>query len=137
MTDKTTHDSLLGATSRWTAGVRARESRRADRLFNDPWAASLAGPEGEEWVEHRSGDNGVSITIRTRFLDDFLQRATHEHQVRQVVLVDTRAFRLNWPERTRIKDASYGRWPYPVLPREMPDVPRSWFVTAWKKQRVV
>lgn len=277
MTDKTTHDSLLGATSRWTAGVRARESRREDRLFNDPWAASLAGPEGEEWVEHRSGDNGVSITIRTRFFDDFLQRVTHEYQVRQVVLMaaglDTRAFRLNWPEQTRLfeldqpqvlqykdrvlgaagaqptcerhvvevdltgpwtdalvkagfdarqpsvwllegflhylpkesitrilnnisslassgswlgfdtingamltsqwthqfvqaladagvpwlgtidepeeflrpmgweaaitqpgeKDANYRRWPYPVLPREMPDVPRSWYVTAWKR----
>ncbi len=106
MTDKTTHDSLLGATSRWTAGVRARESRREDRLYNDPWAAALAGPEGEEWVEHRSGDNGASITIRTRFFDDFLQRVTNEHQIRQVVLMaaglDTRAYRLHWPEQTQL-----------------------------------
>ena len=279
MTDKTTHDSLLGSTSRWTAGVRARESRREDRLFNDPWAASLAGLEGDEWVEHSSGDNGASITIRTRFFDDFLQRVTNEQQIRQVVLMaaglDTRAFRLTWPEKTRIfeldqpqvlqykgqvlsaanaqpscerhvaevdltgswtdvlinagfdarqpsvwllegflhylpnesitrilndisslassgswlgfdtinsamltsqwtrqfvqeladsgvpwlgtmdkpeeilremgweatitqpgeKDAHYGRWPYPVLPREMPDIPRSWFVTAQKREQ--
>ncbi|HEY8926273.1 MAG TPA: class I SAM-dependent methyltransferase, partial [Polyangia bacterium] len=28
-----------------TAAARARESRRPDRLFDDPWAAALAGPE--------------------------------------------------------------------------------------------
>lgn len=106
MSDKATHDHLLGSTSRWTAGVRARESLREDRLFNDPWAAALAGEEGLEWAEHRSGDNGVSITVRTRFFDDFLQRVTSEYAIRQVVLMaaglDTRAFRLSWPEQTRI-----------------------------------
>jgi len=105
MSDKATHDHLLGSTGRWTAGVRARESLREDRLFNDPWAAALAGEDGQEWAEHRSGDDGVSIAIRTRFFDDFLQRVTGEHAIRQVVLMaagmDTRAFRLSWPEKTR------------------------------------
>jgi O-methyltransferase involved in polyketide biosynthesis len=41
--------NLLGTTARWTAGVRAKEGERADRLFNDPWAAALAGPEGRAW----------------------------------------------------------------------------------------
>lgn len=105
-TDTPTPDHLLGSTARWTAGVRARESMREDRLFNDPWAAALAGQEGAEWVEHRSGDNGLSITLRTRFFDDFLQRVTDQHALRQVVLLaaglDTRAFRLNWPNQTRL-----------------------------------
>jgi len=74
MSDKVLHDHVLGSTARWTAGVRAKESLREDCLFNDPWAAALAGKEGKEWAEHRSGDNGVSITVRTRFFDDFLQR---------------------------------------------------------------
>lgn len=106
MPDKATRDQLLGSTARWTAGVRARESLREDRLFNDPWAAALAGEEGEEWAEHRSGDNGASIAIRTRFFDDFLQHVTGEYAVRQIVLMaaglDTRAFRLSWPKQTRI-----------------------------------
>jgi len=67
MSDKVLHDHVLGSTARWTAGVRAKESLREDCLFNDPWAAALAGKEGKEWAEHRSGDNGVSITVRTRF----------------------------------------------------------------------
>lgn len=28
------------------------------------------------------------------------------------------------------KDANYGRWPYPAIPHDVPDVPRHWFVTA-------
>lgn len=72
MSDKASSNHLLGSTARWTAGVRARESLREDRLFNDPWAAALAGAEGQEWAEHRSGDDGTSIAIRTRFFDDFL-----------------------------------------------------------------
>ncbi len=106
MSEKASPDHALGSTARWTAGARARESRREDRLFNDRWAATLAGREGEEWVEHRSGDNGISIIVRTRFFDDFLQRVTGQHAIRQIVLMaaglDTRAFRLTWPEQTRL-----------------------------------
>ncbi len=106
MSEKPAPDDILGLTARWTAGARARESRREDRLFNDGWAAALAGEEGEEWIEHRSGDNGISITVRTRFFDDFLQRVTSQHAIRQIVLMaaglDTRAFRLSWPEQTRL-----------------------------------
>ncbi len=106
MSDKATCNNVLGSTARWTAGVRAKESLREDCLFNDPWAAALAGKEGKEWAEHRSGDNGVSIAVRTRFFDDFLQRVTNEHMIRQVVLMaaglDTRAFRLTWPEQTQL-----------------------------------
>ena len=32
--------------SRWMAAARARESERANRLFDDPLAAALAGSEG-------------------------------------------------------------------------------------------
>ena len=36
------------ATALMAAAARARESERADRLFDDPWAAALAGEEGFE-----------------------------------------------------------------------------------------
>jgi methyltransferase (TIGR00027 family) len=96
---------LLGSTAFWTASVRARESAREDRLINDPWAAALAGKEGETWIEPRSADSVLPIVLRTRYFDDFLQRITHQEGIRQVVLVadglDTRAYRLDWPEGTR------------------------------------
>jgi len=102
----TTTHPLLAATARWTAGVRARESARADHLFSDPWAAALAGPEGAEWVGQRDADRLEAISIRTRFFDDFLQRITRQPGIRQVVLLaaglDTRAYRLSWPSDTRL-----------------------------------
>jgi methyltransferase (TIGR00027 family) len=99
----------LASTACWIAAVRAQESTRANRLFHDPWAVSLAGQEGQIWRERMTGgkeENEVGLVIRTRFFDDFLQRVTWERQVRQVVIVaagmDTRAFRLPWPPHTRL-----------------------------------
>jgi methyltransferase (TIGR00027 family) len=96
----------IAPTSRWMAAARARESERADRLFDDPLAAALAGPEGVAWLERmesaaRSESPGLYPVIRTRFFDDFLLNACRRLGVRQVVLaaagLDARAFRLNWP----------------------------------------
>jgi methyltransferase (TIGR00027 family) len=99
-------DQKLGMTARWTAAVRAYENSRADRLFTDPWADMLAGREGREWIERRSVDSVAPIILRTRYFDDFLQYITSEKQVRQIILMaaglDTRAFRLSWPEQTQI-----------------------------------
>lgn len=104
----------LASTAGWIAAVRAQESARANRLFHDPWAASLAGQEGQVWRERMTGgkeENEVGLVIRTRFFDDFVQRGTWEHQVRQVVIVaagmDTRAFRLSWPPRTRLFEIDF------------------------------
>lgn len=108
MAEKSTFGHLVGSTSRYTAGLRAWESQREDRLFYDPWAAALAGQEGANWVQQRlqTEDNGFTIIVRTRFFDDFLQRAAEEHHIRQVILLaaglDTRAFRLPWPAQTQI-----------------------------------
>jgi methyltransferase (TIGR00027 family) len=93
------------------AAARARESERSDRLFYDPLAAALAGPEGFDWLERmeaaaRSHGPGLYPVIRTRFFDDFLVGSCRRLGVRQVVLaaagLDTRAFRLDWPSRTRL-----------------------------------
>lgn len=99
-------DRMLASTARWTAAVRARESLRPDRLFIDPWASRLAGDEGMRWLAQRSPESTISIVLRTRFFDDFLQRVVCECGIRQVILMaaglDTRAFRLGWPERTHL-----------------------------------
>jgi methyltransferase (TIGR00027 family) len=101
---------LLASTACWTAAVRAHESERADHLFHDPWAALLAGQADQIWLDRVppgiSKASDVGMVIRTKFFDDFLLRATTEHQIRQVVIVaagmDTRSFRLIWPEGTRL-----------------------------------
>jgi methyltransferase (TIGR00027 family) len=98
--------NFLGSTAYWTASVRAMESTRPDRSFNDPWALALAGAVGQSWIENRTPESVIPIVLRTRFFDDFLQRITNQYNVRQVVLVaaglDTRAFRLTWPDPTRL-----------------------------------
>jgi methyltransferase (TIGR00027 family) len=92
------------------ARVRARESSRPDRLFDDPYAAAFAAA-GPEDVTPRGADASADgppsraalafqIVIRTRFFDDFVLAATGAG-CHQVVLLaaglDTRAFRLEWP----------------------------------------
>lgn len=99
-------DSFLGSTAHWTAAVRSLESAQAEPLFQDPWAAALAGEIGAAWLATRTADSVLPIVIRTRFFDDFLQRLAFQEGLRQIVLLaaglDTRAFRLSWPDQTRI-----------------------------------
>ncbi len=108
MSDKTTTTThpLLAATARWTAGARAKESTRAYHLFSDPWAEALAGPEGAEWVAQRPAASLVAISLPTRYFDDFLQHITFQQRIGQAVLaaagLDTRAFRLRWPNQTHV-----------------------------------
>jgi methyltransferase (TIGR00027 family) len=97
----------VGATAKMTAAARARESARADRLLEDPWAAALAGDEGFAFLEQDEAlrPPTPAYVVRHRFFDDFLlERASNG--VRQVVLVaaglDTRAFRLAWPAKVRL-----------------------------------
>ncbi len=106
-------ESRFGAvtkTARWTAAARARESRRPDRLFDDPLAALLAGDEGAELLRHfhtsRAADEGNPfLSIRTRWFDDFIAATVTDERCQVVGLgagLDTRAYRLAWPRNTRL-----------------------------------
>ena len=94
----------LPATARLTAAGRAVETRRADRLFEDPLAEALAGEEGfrlmEQWRLPGAPRENPTIGPRTRFYDDLVVEAAADG-LGQVVLVaagmDTRAFRLALP----------------------------------------
>jgi methyltransferase (TIGR00027 family) len=116
----------VGKTAIGVARVRAQESQREDRLFDDPYAQAFvdAAPGAfrdeikaaeQEARERQAGGRAASpsvsslgaafyshAVIRTRFYDDFLAAA----DCRQVVLLaaglDTRAFRLAWPTGTRV-----------------------------------
>lgn len=94
------------------AMVRAVESARPDRLFDDPLAAEFAA--AADWSPARVATEArrerfqalvVWITVRTRFLDDLVVDAS-AHGCRQVVILgaglDARAFRLAFPHGTRL-----------------------------------
>lgn len=98
-------DVAASGTAAWIAAARARESARADRLFDDPWAADLAGDAGRSRLtasERTSGRENAFLPVRTRYFDDVLLDATR--WARQVVLLgagfDTRAYRLQLPPGT-------------------------------------
>ncbi|MFE0190339.1 class I SAM-dependent methyltransferase [Streptomyces sp. NPDC059008] len=111
---------LLNAVERTallTAALRAAETRRTDRLYEDPYAARLVGEAGEGLLaEVRAAtfppDRPRTLpstpdynAIRTRFFDDFLQQAAREAEMTQIVLapagMDSRAYRLPWPDHIR------------------------------------
>jgi methyltransferase (TIGR00027 family) len=97
----------VSRTAVWVAGMRAAESERADRLFDDRFAGvfvSTAGGGGVTQPAELPGTNEF-LAIRTRFFDDQV-RAACSAGVRQVVLLaaglDCRSFRLDWPDGVRL-----------------------------------
>jgi methyltransferase (TIGR00027 family) len=118
-TDKDTWDlaSSVGATATAVAASRAMASQNPNALLDDPWADPLVRAVGiDTFVKLIDGEIGQTddpplnrramneqITVRTRFFDDFFERATGSG-IRQAVILasglDTRAFRLAWPTGT-------------------------------------
>lgn len=98
----------VATTGLLVASMRAEESRRPDRLFEDPFAATLAGDAGRDALAAYRAAVGPSIPIievRTRYFDEAIARASSAG-VRQFVILaagmDARAYRLSWAERTRV-----------------------------------
>jgi methyltransferase (TIGR00027 family) len=110
----------VGRTALGVAIVRARESQRDDRLFDDPYAQAFADAAPGAFPElPQTGEQLAALgplasvgaafyahaVIRTRFFDDYLAAAATAG-CRQVVLLaaglDTRAFRLAWPGHTTV-----------------------------------
>lgn len=113
-------DTALDAVERTallTAALRAAETRRPDRIYDDPYAAALCGGLGPELLAEiravtfpRDAARTLPSTpdynaIRTRLFDDLLQDAAHRQGLRQIVLapagMDSRAYRLEWPDGVR------------------------------------
>jgi len=104
----------IGATALMTAASRALESERCDgtALLTDELARPLAGEQGFALLAEaaRIGVPSSSVgspvfVVRHRFFDDVLDDLTGRG-LRQLVLVagglDTRAFRLPWPDGMRL-----------------------------------
>lgn len=96
------------------AHARSEESRRSDRLFEDPLArvfldqagrgaragtaATRAGADAWAFLRH-------TVAIRTRFFDQELAAAARDGCCQVVLLaagLDARALRLDWPAGTRV-----------------------------------
>ncbi len=100
----------VGRTAVWVAAMRATETARPDRLFDDPLAGVFVAATRSGAAEVPSGvatPPGASefVAIRTRFYDDYVREACAAG-VRQVVILaaglDSRAFRLDWPDGVRL-----------------------------------
>jgi methyltransferase (TIGR00027 family) len=109
----------VGSTALFVATARALEAQKADPLAVDPFAEVFCravggtaadvldgkNPEHQlktpDWGEHFVNFQGA----RTRYFDDYFRRAA-EAGVRQVVILaaglDSRAYRLTWPDQTTI-----------------------------------
>jgi methyltransferase (TIGR00027 family) len=106
--------SGVAATSLGVAALRAVETMRADRLFEDPYAQCfVSAAAADRSLPTASAPTGSpdfytlmapQVALRTRFLDDALLAAAGIGA--QVVLLgcgmDARAFRLRWPARTSV-----------------------------------
>ncbi|MEV0135696.1 SAM-dependent methyltransferase [Dactylosporangium sp. NPDC050688] len=108
----------VGRTALGAAMVRAVESRRADRLFHDPYAAAFLAAAPAVFGREQRGTaalvGGVSsagvafwtrAVLRTRFFDDHLLRCAAGGLTQLVILaagLDTRAYRLPWPPGTTV-----------------------------------
>jgi len=95
------HTSAASQTALMVCAYRARASRWERPLFVDPWAAALAGDEGEALattLDARFPPMGLWLALRVAYLDRLVGLAVDRLSVRQVVVLgagyDTRAARL-------------------------------------------
>lgn len=98
-------DKFVPFTARLMAAMRAKETERTDRLFNDPFAHCLAGKEAVTFVDQKIKEQDRAyVAVRTHFFDDFL--LSQSKKANQIVILasgmDTRAYRLPWSSETKI-----------------------------------
>ncbi|YCK39272.1 SAM-dependent methyltransferase [Actinomadura sp. ATCC 39365] len=89
------------------AWLRARESERPDRLFEDPYAGAFvaAADAGPPDAGRGSGAGDLfsdHLVFRTRFFDDHLSDSGCDQVVLLAAGLDARAFRLDWPPGVRL-----------------------------------
>lgn len=96
----------ISDTARWMAVYRARETRRSDAVFRDPFAKALAGERGEQ-IAKSTGfgeENDWPFVARTYLFD----RVVASHVAAGVDLIlnlaaglDTRPYRMELPASLR------------------------------------
>ncbi|HYB37331.1 MAG TPA: class I SAM-dependent methyltransferase [Mycobacterium sp.] len=109
----------VGSTALFVATARALEAQKPDPLAVDPYAEVFCRAVGGNWADVLDGkapdhplktaEFGLHFVnfqgARTRYFDDYFRRAA-DAGARQVVILaaglDSRAYRLSWPDGTTI-----------------------------------
>ncbi|GAB3000140.1 SAM-dependent methyltransferase [Amycolatopsis acidiphila] len=115
--------SGVGITALAVAAARAVESSRAEPLVEDPYAAAFVrAAQAPMPLPTRAGElpredalwerMSLFLGLRSRFFDEYLAEASTAG-VRQVVILaaglDSRAFRLDWPDETTLFEVDQPR----------------------------
>src|SRR4051812_36764868 len=94
----------VSKTALGVARVRAGESERADRLFDDPWAAKFCAAAPDQVPTGERTPLALAFAfhaiIRTRFYDDYLLGSDCRQAVLLAAGLASRAYRLDWPSGT-------------------------------------
>lgn len=119
--------SSVGATATLVAAGRALASRQPDALIDDPYAEALVRAVGIEFFTKLldgvitvdgADDGGAArlmtdvMAVRTRFFDDFFAAASQAGLRQAVILaagLDSRAYRLPWPDGTVVYEIDQPR----------------------------
>jgi methyltransferase (TIGR00027 family) len=114
----------VGTTAVMVAAARAAETERDDALIRDPYAKMLVDGAGDgmwtQMLDEKVVERAAAIdpemaaifehmrsyqAVRTRFFDEHFTKAAAAG-IRQVVILasglDSRAYRLNWPDGTTV-----------------------------------
>ncbi|KAF6173605.1 hypothetical protein GIB67_022964 [Kingdonia uniflora] len=98
------------------ASLRFQESNKPEPLFLDTYAGCFLTHDSQKDMKHclLSGTSTSHFCLATKFIDDkLLNVVNHMDGVRQIVLLtdgmDTRPYRLKWPNSTIIFDISPNR----------------------------
>ncbi|MBO4238551.1 MULTISPECIES: SAM-dependent methyltransferase [Pseudonocardia] len=102
--------SSVGATALAVAAGRALETRRADRLVDDPYAQRFVDAAGTLSAAPRDPDDAADPWVvqagyqgvRSRFFDEALTGAGTTQVVLLAAGLDARALRLPWPAGTTV-----------------------------------
>jgi methyltransferase (TIGR00027 family) len=89
-------------TALWIAAYRAKETKKKDALFQDPYAALLIGDTGDLIATRTQGSRYTawSVVIRTKIIDDFILELISKNIDTVINLgagLDTRPYRLPLP----------------------------------------
>ncbi len=94
--------SGVAKTALGVAYVRAWESSQVDRLFADPYALAFVTAQYRSAGSPAVNAFAAQVVIRTRFFDDYLLGSGCEQIVLVAAGLDTRAYRLAWPQGTSL-----------------------------------
>lgn len=93
----------IADTARWAAHFRAMETARKDALFQDPFAARLAGERGAA-IARRMGEGNWAFTARTCVFDEMIRKSIAGGAnvvVNLAAGMDARPYRMELPKTLR------------------------------------